>query len=236
MSDASWFLGFGASESLYQINRDFRQSVEMRAPDKVQADKLYTLLAQFTDECLDQYFLKPIERVKLNAVGHKVVTGGVSVMKKTIHVTLKQVVKKLSREDRQKMADYINGLLMQLSDDGEYPTYVAVGISDDLRRRLNQAAVLGKESGPNAVVSDYAEALCELIDVALDTYMAKPLSMVKLGPVLRKLSSVTVDTVRGAAQTVIRKVLPSMSEREVLRFFEFSESILYPHPQRSAAA
>ena len=229
MNETNWYLGFGASESLFAMNQAYRDSLQSGS-EKEQTEKLLALLILFADECLDQYFMSPIERVKLNNMGQKIVAGGVSAMKKTIHLTLKQVVKKMSREDRAHMADYINGLLKPLRESSRYPTYVAVQISPELRERLNRAVSEGRENGVDAIVKEYSDALCELVDVALHSYMDKPLGMMKLGMVMNKITSVASDAIRGAAQTVIRKTIPSMSAKEMQGFFDFSESILYPHP------
>lgn len=230
---SQWYLGFGASESLFKMNQDYRES-RNRDDDKTQSEKLYNLLSVFTDDCLDQYFLSPIEQVQLNGVGKKVVLGGVSAIKKTIHLTLKQVMKKLSGQDRQQLANYIDGLMMPLRESDRFPTYVAVPISDDLRQRLRKPLEQGRDN-PAAHVEGYSAALCELIEVAIEAYLNTPIRMLKMGMVMNKIATVASDTIRGAAQTVVKKVLNSMSDTEVVQFFEFSESILYSSPQASAA-
>lgn len=229
MSETNWYLGFGASDALYSMNNAYLASLEAGS-EKEQAEKLLALLNQFADDCLDQYFMSPIERVKLNGMGQKIVSGGVSAMKKTIHLTLKQVVKKMSRADRVHISDYLNGMLKPLRESSRYPTYVAVEISPELRARLGSAVANGKEKGADAIAKDYSDALCELVEVAIHSYMDKPLGMMKLGMVMNKITSVASDAIRSAAKTVIRKVIPSMSSKEMDGFFEFSESILYPHP------
>lgn len=235
MSETRWYLGFGASEQLFQLNKDYHASLTTSS-DKVQAEKLLALLSRFTDECLDQYFIAPIEQVKINSVGKKIVTSGVSAIKKTIHLTLKQVVKKMSAEDRKHMADYIDDMLMPLRESKRFPIYVAVPVTDELRNKLTSAVQEGKNNGVDAISQQYSDALCELIEVALNTYMNEPLGMMKLGRVMAKITSVASDTIRSAAQTVVRKVIPSLSEKEMMGFFEFSESILYPNPKLKQAA
>lgn len=229
-----WYLGFGASESLYQLNKDYRASLSSSS-DKEQTEKLYGLLAQFADECLDQYFLSPIESVQLNGVGKKVVLGGVSAIKKTIHLTLRQVTKKLSAQDRAQLADYINDMMMQLRQSRRFPTFIAVPVSDALRLRLGNAVQQGKAQSPASVRDDYAEALCELIDVAVEAYMHQPIRMLKMGMVMNKIATVAADTIQAAAHTVVRKVMHSMSDKEMMAMFEFSESILYQPAQQKAA-
>lgn len=229
-----WYLGFGASESLYRVNQDYRASLATDS-DKVQTEKLYALLSQFADECLDQYFLSPIERIQLNGVGKKIVLGGVSGIKKTIHLTLRQVLKKLSAQDRAQLADYINGLMMQLRQSRRFPTFVAVPVSQELRSRLGDAVKRGRAQSPAAVADEYAAALCELIDVAIDAYLHQPIRMLKLGMVMNKIATVASDTIQAAAHAVVRKVVHSMSDKEMLLFFDFSESILYQPVQLKAA-
>ena len=229
-----WYLGFGASESLYRLNREYRASIGS-APEKVQNEKLYELLSCFADDCLDQYFLAPVERIRLNSMSKKIVTGGVSAIKKTIHVTLKQVIKKLSEDDRKQLADYIDSMLIPLRESSRFPTYVAVPIEHPLREKLRMPVEQGKKGNPTEVVGVYSEAICELIEVATAAYMAEPIRMLKLGMVMNKIANVANDTITGAAQTVVRKVLRSMNDNEILGFFEFSESILYLPPSAQAA-
>ncbi|MDY6921381.1 MAG: hypothetical protein SV765_14340 [Pseudomonadota bacterium] len=230
MSDSNWYLGFGASPTLYALYEAYGEALAAGS-DREQTEKLLALLSQFADECLNQYFIQPIERVRLNPVGRKIVSGGVAAMKKTIHLTLRQVVKKLSRDDRQQLAAYFDGLLKPLRQSQRYPTYVAVAISPQLRSRLSQAVATGRTEGVETVTEDYAGALCELVDVALQGYMTEPLRMLRLGPVLGRITKVAQDAIRSTAHTVIRKVIPAMSDQEMQGFFEFSESILYPHPR-----
>lgn len=230
---SQWYLGFGASASLFNMNQEYRASL-VNDDGKVQTEKLYNLLSEFADECLDQYFLSPIERIQLNGVGRKIVVGGVSAIKKTIHLTLKQVTRKLSAQDRQQLADYINGLMLPLRESSRYPTYVAVPVGDELRRRLREPVEKGREN-PSAVADVYVAALCELIDVAVEAYMNEPIRMLKMGMVMNKIATVASDTIKGAAHAVVKKVLHSMSDKEMLQFFDFSESILY-QPQQAMAA
>lgn len=228
-----WYLGFGASESLFRLNQEYRASLATES-DKSQSDRLYALLSEFADECLDQYFLSPVERIQLNGMGKKIVVGGVSAIKKTIHLTLKQVIKKLSADDRRQLADYINDMMFPLRESKRFPTYVAVPISDALRSRLRDPVDSGRDN-PAAVADAYAAALCELIDVAIEAYMNQPIRMLKMGLVMNKIATVASSTIAGAAHSVVKKVLHSMSAKEMLQFFEFSESILY-QPQQAKAA
>ncbi len=220
-----WYLGFGASTALFEMNRDYRVSL-IEDSEKIQASKLYLLLAEFADECLDQYFLTPVKGMQMNGVTHKMVVGGVSAIKKTLHLTLKQVINKLSAQDREQLANYINGLMLQLRESTRYPTYIAVPISSDLRQRLHDPVINGR-SNPAAVKDNYVAALCELIDEAVHAYMELPIKMLKLGMVMNKVATVASETIKGAAHAVVKKVLHSMDDQEVQQFFAFSESILY---------
>ena len=228
-----WYLGFGASEVLFQLNEDYRASLDNES-DKTQAERLFNLLSTFADECLNQYFLAPMESIQLNGIGKKVVLGGVSAIKGTINLTLKQVTKKLSAEDRAQLADYISSLIFKLRESTRYPTYVAVPISDELRARLREPAENGREN-PSAVVDAYGQALCELIDTGIEAYINVPIKMLRMGMVLNKIATVASSTIQGAAHTVVRKVLHSMSDKEILHFFDFSESILYQVEPAKAA-
>lgn len=227
------YSAFAASQELSDINERFLQAmVENHATP--QAPVFIELLHLFMDEVLDSYFVGPMEMVRLNNMGRKVVTAGVNTIRKTSKMAITKVVKKMNNEELKPIAGYIDSIMIRPEPGSDDPTYVAVPISDDLYDRLTSVTNQGRETEPHAVTKDFSMALCDLIDESLNQYFEIPISMLKLGFVTEKVARVAMESGRAASQTVVKKVPNTMNEKELLTFFDFAESIVIERAAHAA--
>ncbi len=223
------YSAFAASEQLASINNQFLNNMNAGSSEP-QAPVFIELLHRFMDEVLDSYFIRPMELISLNPMGRKVVHAGVSTIRKTSKVAISKVIKKLSNEELQPIADYIDSIMIRPEDGSNDPTYVAVPISLELHQMLVGAIETGRTQGPGTVTDEFAEALCKLIDESLGQYFEIPVSMINLGYISEKVARVAMESGRSASQTVVRKVAKTMDEQELLTFYDFAESILMERP------
>ncbi|MCG8314032.1 MAG: hypothetical protein MI976_12545 [Pseudomonadales bacterium] len=227
------YSAFAASQQLSEINDRFLSAMEA-GNGQPQAPVFVELLHLFMDEVLDSYFVTPMDKVQLNGMGRKVVNTGVNAIRKTSKLAISKVVKKMSNDELQPIATYIDSIMIRPEIGSGDPTYVAVPISDDLYERLTNATTMGRDQGAHTVTEDFAAALCDLIDESLNQYFEVPVSMLKLGFVTEKVARVAMESGRAASQTVVKKVPNTMNEKELLSFFEFAESIVIERPLQAA--
>lgn len=216
---------FEASATLADLHEKFAQNIARGLPES-QASLLYEVLALFVDECLDAFFLQPVEAFKLNGMGKKIVTGGVSAIRKSIDFALKKILFKLSNEDLSAISEHIETLIQRPQPESDEKAWVAVPLTDDLRNRIVGSIAEGRVSGGRKVEKEFAEALCDLVDVSLLYYFEIPIDSLKMGFLMEKLARVANDAVKSGAKTVIRKITPTMSDKEMEFFFRFAESFV----------
>lgn len=227
------YSAFAASPSLAAINDEFIGNMNSNSAER-QAPLFVKMLHLFMDEVLDSYFIGPMELVKLNPVGQKVVNAGVAAIRKTSKMAITKVVGKLSNEELKPIAGYIDSIMLRPAPGSEAPTYVAVPISDELYQRLSGSITSGRNNGPHTVTEHFSEAMCDLIDESLNQYFEIPVSMLKLGYLTEKIARVAMESGRSASQTVVRKVAKTMNEKELLAFFHFAESMILEQPAKAA--
>lgn len=225
MSNRGYFSVFEASESLAGLHAKFSENIAAGSTQS-QAPLLYEVLALFLEESLDAFFLQPVERFKLNGMGKKIVTGGVSAINKTVDFALKKIVFKLENDDLVLISQHIEVLLQRPPADSAEPVWVAVPLSNDLYERLTGAIVIGRSQGASLVQKDFTDALCELVDVSLKHYFEIPITTLKMGFMMEKMAWMANDTVKSGAKAVIRKVTPTMNDKEMEFFFRFAESMV----------
>lgn len=225
MSEATYYSVFEASESLASLHAKFAENIAS-GTNESQVPLLYEVLALFLEECLDAFFLKPVEKFKLNGVGKKVVTGGVAAINKTVDFALKKIVFKLENDELSSISSHIESLIQRPVQAANEPVWVAVPLSNDLYQRLSGAILEGRSLGAGQVEKQFTSALCELVDVSLQHYFEIPITRLKMGFMMEKMAWMANDTVKSGAKTVIRKVTPTMNDREMEFFFQFAESLI----------
>lgn len=225
MSDSVYFSVFEASEALAGLHAKFAENIASGRCES-QAPLLYEVLALFLEECLDAFFLKPVEKFRLNGVGKKVVTGGVAAINKTVDFALKKIVFKLENDELETISSHIESLIQRPLQAASEPVWVAVPLSDDLYQRLSSAIVEGRSNGASQVEKQFTAALCELVDVSLKHYFEIPINSLKMGFMMEKMAWMANDTVKSGAKTVIRKVTPTMNDKEMEFFFQFAETLI----------
>jgi len=229
----TYYTAFAASESLRCLNESFVAELAA-SPSRALAPDIVRLLELFSDECMDAYFLNPVEMIDLNPMGKKVVLGGVAAIKKTIKLALKKVLGKLPNNELVPLADYIDSMLLKPQEGSDLPTYIAVVLPDELHQRITEVVSNGRDTEPHLVVKEFSIALCDLVDVAIESYFERPIEMMKLGYLSEKIARLANDAVSSGAKTVIKKVTKTMRNEELLAFFGFAESIVVDGPAKEA--
>ena len=226
------YTAFAASESLRRLNESFVAELAS-SPSRSMAPDIVRLLELFSDECMDAYFLNPVEMIDLNPMGKKVVLGGVSAIKKTIKLALRKVLGKVPNNELVALADYIDSMLLKPEEGADLPTYIAVALPDELYQRIADVVKRGRDTEPHLVAKGFSIALCELVDVAIESYFERPIEMMRLGYLSEKIARLANDTVSSGAKTVIKKVTKTMRNEELLAFFWFAESIIVDGPAKA---
>lgn len=222
---AQYFSVFEASTRLSDMHNQFMKNRIDGLSDK-QADLLYEVLSLFTSECLDAYFLAPVDRFNLNGMGKKIVTGGVSAMNTAIDFALKRVLFKLSNQDLAALADHIESLIQRPAPGSNEPVWITVPLTDELYNRIHETIKKGRTNGAKTADKDFAAALCDVVEVSLLYYFEMPIEKMKMSFLMEKMARVASDTVTSGAKAVIRKVTPTMDEKEMELFFQFVESFI----------
>jgi hypothetical protein len=226
---SKYYSVFEASPRLSELHAQLMGSV--RSGNGQVQQLMFDTLALFTDECLNAYFLKPVEQFNLNGMGKKIVTGGVSAMHTAIEFALKKVIFKLSKEDTAALAEHIESLTQRAPAGSGQPDWIVVPLTDELYNRIHAAIRNGRANGSKSVEKEFAEALCEVVEVSLHYYFEIPIDKMKMGFLMEKVARLASDTVTSGAKTVIRKVTPTMDDKEMEQFFAFVESFVIPGRQ-----
>ena len=109
----------------------------------------------------------------------------------------------------------------------EAPGRVAFTISPDLRRRIEAVVAAIREADePRGHLGDLTETVVEMTDTGLDFYFLHPLERIGAGRMARGTAKVGVAAARRGLPTVVRRVLATLSDDQLLDLVDYIDEIL----------
>ncbi len=220
-----FFMAFKTSVRLRQNTEAFIANLAA-GQVQPQSDLLMRVMEDFVDEAIQVYFVQPMEVAQLNPVGRKMVMVAVTTIRKTAQLVLGKVLKKLSNEELVPIAEYMDEVMFRDRCNPEAAGFIAFPLSNELRERFRQIAQRAHTGQPHQVVPDLVEAFSAITDEALKAFFEKPVALLKLGPVLKKMTVLGVDTTRSATNTLLKKLFNTMEPSQLVASIDYFEALM----------
>lgn len=213
------FMWFEATTSLRHNTETFIQNIHKgeRAP---QNDLLQRVLDEFVAQCLEIYFLIPMERADLGPMGRKIVTTAVATLRKTLQMVLGRIVRKLSQRDMRPLAEFMDRVMLRDHASLRGTSYVAFPLEPQSAAQFRHMQQLAHSSDP-AAISSVILSFQTIADEAVTYFFAEPIDSLRLGPVLGKLAQMGIDSTRSVIIGLIRRIFSTMTSVQVANTIDY---------------
>ena len=165
-------------------------------------------------DMLDQVSMKPMAR--------KIVEQVSGLILKTVNVFVKKVVSKLHNKELLPLVEYFKAL--ELERDGQ--TYLSYEVTPNMEELIPSCIEHVEEGRTAEAKKELIIILEDFIDHSLDIYLVKPMSLIKLGLIAKKLMDLTQTTIEKAMPPALHKIVNQMDHDELLSLKEFLLSML----------
>ena len=218
---------FRSSESLF---KDARQFVDQHDGLSLgeRRDLLVTIALQFTDESLQAQFLNYLDLIAVGPNVQKAVRGCVSTIKKASEPLIKKLAAGLSEAELKVLAGYIDEVIVR---EMGHVCDIGYQIPDQLVTDFQQVfdAIRAGQGSDN--IEALQACFVEMTRSAYYAFFEKPLGLLQLGMVKRKLTDVGLKVCRSATLTLISSVFKGMPQKELEAIVDYLESMLYVNNQ-----
>lgn len=221
------FLGIPNSDSMRERVGVFLAN--MRVGEKAdQIPLLASILEDFLDEAIDTLVIGLIDAMQLHGVARKVVDVTVSTTRTTCHMLSKRVLRKMKNEDVKTLADYMEEL-RYLTDNGEggLRSYTAIPIRQEVINDIDSVHEIIKAEAPTAHLPAIEKNTLALLDAAVEALYHRTMQTLKFGPIARKLVEMGYVAVSSGAHSMIKHVLPSLSDEQIRGGVNFFFGLLH---------
>lgn len=231
MNPKSAYIRYSASQQLDDLVQRYIDQLE--GPDP-QSD-LNTLLAimdQFVKESVDTFVLRPAEHAGLKPAYLKMIHSLSKLVEKSAMMLVNKVAKRMSLQDHLNAAAYMRQVRLIEEHGGVRTADIVFPIHADFAElgwATREKMMDGYAKDP-VVLGEGVKFLHEVIDVANLWVFEKPMEILNLGPLMRKLATSTVSTVKKATHSLIDTLVPKISEAQTIACAEYFADIVGPGP------
>lgn len=224
-------VAFRSSKPLYTASQAYIELMS-KPGSKPDPALLGEVMNHFTRDSLDAFMLGPMEQLGITGTQRKLVEFAADTVQKSSQMVLKAVLHKLDHDQHRKSAEYMDQMRLLLphgGDDGVW--FVSFPAPVDFAARARATMARARVEGQQAAVKDTVVVMKTLTDLALQNYYEKPLAILRFGPILGKITSVAIATVRKGTHSTIESLMPKLSEEQFLGGVEYFDSLLTDVPR-----
>lgn len=219
-------IAFLSSDHLRRNSEQLVANIDARSKAP-QADLMIRIMSDFTDEVLQVFFIDVIDLLQLSHFMQKVIHGSVNTIKGTINSISRTIIHKLDNQQIIPMADYMGSLMLTAPDtSGDNRAWVGFPVSERMIDRLDTLIGNIRHGNPQEHVQELSSVLNEITDLAMAAYFTMPIELLKLGFILRKMADGGVSVIRGAVHIVIRKLVPDLSNEQLLAVANYMDTLI----------
>lgn len=224
MPHNTYFMAFEVTDRLHRNAEDFIQRfVYANRPGGRPHALLQEVMDEFMAECLRVYFVETCARAGLSPTSRKIVDSTVAAIRKTVSFVLGKIVYKLDREQMKDIALYIDGVMQRERGNLGLPAWVAFPLENAWVENFRALKANADQAREAPAVQPLVDAFNALAETAIDHFFVAPLQTLALGPILRRMAEMGIDTTRAATSTLLKQVFKTMTleqTREVLHLFD----------------
>lgn len=194
---------FEIGDEIYDLFQD------PKAPSqKAKVDRAAQLLIT---SMLDVMIVQMIDSVKMKPFARKIVMQLEGVIQKTANALVHKVILKLSNKELWPLVNYLRSLEVEI----EGKRYLSFSLEDFAEKALKQAHLDIDNNNLKAARANFHKGLENVLDQGLYIFYKEPMSMLKLGFVMRKIVDVGYAAIHAAVHPAINKIVHGMEIEEL---------------------
>lgn len=229
-------VAFRASEKLHTSTQEYIDhlaDLRSRPNPRLLAD----VMNHFTRDSLDAFMLLPMEELGISGAQRKLVEFAADTVQTTSQMVLKATVNKLDHTQHIKSAEYMDAMRLLLPHENEdHVWFVSFQAPDHFAERARASMARARAQGPQAELQETIHVMKTLTDLAIRNYYEQPLAILRFGPILGKITSVAISTVRKGTHSTIENLLPKLSEEQLIKGIDYFNALLIDVPHERLRA
>lgn len=225
MSTTKYYIGFASSEKLVH---ETKRLLELRGnvPPPTMLKPLESAIDAFVPDVLSNFLVDCCATIGVGPTAQKVVNGAVDTINSAARLLVGQLLKKRTDEEIVAMVGFIDEIYLPAnrSSLGVDSTGAEIPKAKfDEMKHVTSEILAGRAQ---EVLPQLHVLMIEVADLVQDAFMKRPLALLNLNFVVRKVVDGTFATCKAAAHMVVNRVFKQLNDEELVRLAHYFNKMM----------
>lgn len=225
MSHTKYYIGFAASDELVT---ETKRLLELRGnvPPHTLLKPLESVVDAFIPDVLSNLLIRCCDTIGLSHMANKIVNGAVDTINSAVGLLVGQLMKKRSDEEIVAMVAFIDDIFLPAAISSNGVDSAGAEISKAKFDEMKFVTEEVRAGRAQQVLPQLHTLMIEVADLVQDSFMKRPLAVLNLNFVVRKVVDGTFATCKATAHMVVNRVFKQLNDDELLRLADYFDKLM----------
>jgi len=180
----------------------------------------------FIPELLHSFLVGTVDAIGLSNMATKIVHSTSDLMSKTGRMLVPQLLKKRTNEELTPLIGFVEDISLWADQTENGKTCCGAELSKESYDRMKNVVVRVRDGEVEAVRQEITELMIIAVDTMLDSLMKRPIDMLDLGFVTRKVANGAISTCHAAGHGVVHKVFNKLDNEQMVRLVDYFDTLV----------
>lgn len=220
-----YYMGFASSAALEQSTIELLQKAASGTRDSL-VPNMERALDLFVPELMQAFLVGTVDVIGLSPMATKMVHSTADIIDKTAKMLVGQLLKKRSNEELKPLVGFVDDIYLRPETTSTGKASTACEISKHHYDRIKYVTGQIQSGNIQPVLPELHELMGVVVDTMLEQLMKRPISMLPLNFVVRKIADGAISTCKAAGHGVVNKVFKKLDDDQVRRMADYFDSLI----------
>lgn len=220
-----YYLGFASSTALEQSTIALLEKSASGTRDSL-VPNMEHALELFIPELMQAFLVGTVDVIGLSPVATKIVHSTGDIIDKTSKMLVGQLLKKRSNDELKPLVGFVDDIYLRPETTSTGKATTACELPKESYDRMQHVIAEVRAGNGKQVLPELHELMTLVVDTMLEQLMKRPITMLPLNFVVRKVADGAIATCKAAGHGVVNKVFKKLDDEQLVRLANYFDSLL----------
>ena len=180
----------------------------------------------FVPELMQAFLVDTVDAIGLSPMATKVVNSTAEIIDKTAKMLMGKLLKGRSNEELKPLIGFVDDIYLRPNTTSNGKACTGCEIEKERYDTIQRLIADVRGGKGQAVMPELIEVMGYIVDVMLEKLMRRPIDLLPLGFLMRKLTDGATATCRAAGHGVINKVFKKLDDDQLLNLANYFDTLV----------
>lgn len=220
-----YYLGFASSPALEQSTITLLEKADSGTKDSL-VPNMERSLELFIPELTHAFLVGTVDAIGLSSMATKIVHSTADIIDKTAKMLVGQLLKKRSNDELKPLVGFVDDIYLRPQTTSTGKASTGCEISKDTYDRIQHVVAEIRAGNGRKVLPELHDLMTLVVDTMLEELMKRPISLLPLNFVVRKVADGATATCKAAGHGVVNKVFKKLDDEQLVHLGNYFDTLV----------